>query len=74
VRERFGTNCELERHSRRQDQVERAILVIDRKQAVEGEQAREQRAQPEDRGSHAREQGEIRADGERHERHHDEKE
>jgi hypothetical protein len=57
-----------------QDQVERAILMIHCHQAVECQQAREQCAEPEDRWPDARKQREVGADGERHQRHHDEKE
>ena len=48
MRERLGGDRELERHARRQDQVERAVLVIHGDQPVEREQVREQRAEPQD--------------------------
>ncbi len=48
--------------------------MVGHEQPVEGEQAREQRAEPENRGSKPRQQGEIGSDGERHQHHHGEKE
>ena len=66
MRERFDGHCELERHPRRENQVERAVLVIRCKQPVQGKKTREQRPEPKDRWSHARQQAEIGANGEWH--------
>ena len=62
MRERLGGDRELERHARHQDQVERAVLVIDGEQPVEREQARQQRAEPQDRRPDPRQQREVGPD------------
>ena len=60
--------------SRHQDQVERAVLVIGREQPIERQQAREQRAEPQDRGADPPEQRRSGPMRERHQHHHDQKE
>ena len=74
VRERLGGDREFERRVAHQDQVERAVLVVGGEQPVERQQAGEQRAEPQDRRADAREQREIGADRERHQRHDDQEE
>ena len=64
----------FERDTRRQDQVERAVLLVHGDQPVEREQAREQRAEPQDGRADPGQQREIGADGERHQRHDDQEE
>ena len=50
------------------DQVERAVLVVGQEQPVERQQARQQRADPQDRRPEPRQQIEVGPDGERHQR------
>ena len=64
--QRFGSAGQFQRRPAHHDQVERAILVVGREQAVEREQARQQRAEPEDRGSEPRQQRQVWPDRERH--------
>ena len=74
MRERLGRDREFERRRAHHDQIERAVLVIGGEQPVEREQARQQRAEPQDRRADAREQREIGPDRERHQRHDDQEE
>jgi len=60
VRQRLGRKRDLERHARHQDQVERAVLVVHRDQAIERQQRGEQRAEPENRRADPRQQHEGR--------------
>ncbi len=64
----------LERQGRQGDGVERAVLEIRLEQAVEREQRRQHRADPQHAARDAREQGKVRADAERHQRRHGRKE
>ena len=48
VRQRFRSAGQFQRRPRHHDQVERAVLMIGREQAVEREQACQQRAEPEE--------------------------
>jgi hypothetical protein len=72
--ERLDGDREFERHPPHQDEVKRTVVVIAREQAIERQQRRQQRAEPQDRRANARQQREIGADGERNERDDDEKE
>ena len=65
---------EFERRRAHHQQVERSVLLVGGQQPVERQQARQQRTEPQDRGTDALEQREIRPDRERHQRHHGHKE
>ena len=66
MRDGLGGDGEFERHRAHHQEIERAVLVIGGEQAVERQQRREQRAEPQDRRADAREQIEIGPDRERH--------
>src|SRR5215831_4445780 len=74
VRERLDADGQFQRDVAHQDQVERAVLVIGRKQAIEREQAREQRAEPKDRRADAPQEGKIGTERKGNERHDDQEE
>ena len=71
MRDRFRRHRQFERHAAHHQQVERAVVVVGREQPVERQQARQQRAQPQDRRTDAREQSEVGAERERHHGHDD---
>ena len=66
--QRLGRNRELERHPRREDQIECAILVIHCEEPVESEQAGEQCPEPQHARPQAAEQGKVGTNGEGHHR------
>jgi hypothetical protein len=63
---------QFQRRPAHHDQVKRTVFMVGREQAVQREQARQQCAEPEDRGSEPRQQRQIRPDRERHQHRHGE--
>ena len=66
----LGQDHDFQRDAPHQDQVEGAVVMVAGEQPVEGEQRRQQRAQPQDGGPDAAQQREVGPDGERHQGHH----
>ena len=66
----LGGGDALQRQRRQRDHIERAVLEIGLEQTVEREQRRQHRRDPQHAARDAREQGQIRADAERHQRRH----
>ena len=71
MRNGLGEHGEFQRRATHQDEIERAILMVGSKQAVEGQERGEKRAEPQDRGADAAQLDEVRPDRERHQGHHD---
>ena len=66
--ERLGQHHELERQRRGEQQVEGAVLLVGLEQAVETDQGRQHRGQPQDRRADTGEQVQVGPERERHER------
>ena len=74
VRNGLGERGEFQRRAAHQNEIERAVLVVGREQAIEREQRGEQGAEPKDRRADAAQLDEIRPDRERDQGHDDEEE
>src|SRR5260370_22919041 len=70
--ESLGGNHKFKRKSRHQDEVEGAVLVIVREQAVERQQRREECSKPQDGRPDPAQQSKIGTDRKRHKGHHGE--
>ena len=62
----FASTVSSQRQVGKQQQIERAVVAVVAEQAVEVEQRRQQRADPQHRRADAREELQVRADAERH--------